>query len=110
MSLWHSPQAAESMKKLEGMMPPTVVFADEGKNGDFGPPPSSSVDAGTTRGFWMRATGLRNSEAEAGKSTRTAIAARKAGRKRGVLHATGVKARTPSTALPMCSHKTHRCS
>ena len=34
------------MKKFEGMMPPTLVFADEGKNGHFGPPPSSCIGRG----------------------------------------------------------------
>src|SRR6187397_2255673 len=54
MSLWHSPQRAESMKKFDGMMPPTFVFADEGKNGDPGPPPSFSMDSGTSSGLRMR--------------------------------------------------------
>src|ERR1700759_2433243 len=58
MSLWHSPQAFESMKKFDGMMPPTLVFADDGKNGDFGPPPSSSMEVGTTRGLTMWPGGL----------------------------------------------------
>src|SRR5437016_915274 len=54
MSLWHSPQVAESMKKFDGMMPPTFVFADEGKNGERGPPPSSAIDTGAVAGLAMR--------------------------------------------------------
>ena len=53
MSLWHSPQISESMKKLEGMMPPVLVLADDGQNGDWGPPPSSSMEVGVTTGFRM---------------------------------------------------------
>src|SRR6185369_8409952 len=87
MSLWHSPQVAESMKKLDGMMPPTLVFADDGKNGDFGPPPSSCIEAGTISGLWMRSLGFgwlrRQSAAPAGSSTRSAMAAVSACRKGG---------------------------
>ena len=39
------------MKKFDGMMPPVLVCADDGQNGDFGPPPSSSMEAGATSGF-----------------------------------------------------------
>src|SRR6266545_947527 len=35
MSLWHWPQASESMKKFDGIMPPTLVLAEEGKSVDF---------------------------------------------------------------------------
>ena len=42
------------MKKLAGMMPPTLVWAEEGKNGLFGPPPSPSMVAGTSTGFRIR--------------------------------------------------------
>src|SRR5438445_256099 len=44
------------MKKLEGMMPPTVVLAEEGKNGDCGPPPSSVIARGALSGFRMRSS------------------------------------------------------
>src|SRR5437762_11536320 len=54
MSLWHSPQVAESMKKFAGMIPPTFVFADDGKNGDWGPPPSPAIDAGAVVGLATR--------------------------------------------------------
>src|SRR5512140_276618 len=57
MSLWHSPHRAESMKKFDGMIPPTFVFADEGKNGDAGPPPSPSIVTGALSGLTMRAAG-----------------------------------------------------
>ena len=46
------------MKKFDGMMPPTLVPAAEGKNGDFGPPPSSFIEVGTTSGLRMRLSGL----------------------------------------------------
>ena len=39
------------MKKFDGMMPLTLVFADDGQKGDFGPAPSSSIEMGTMRGF-----------------------------------------------------------
>ena len=42
------------MKKFEGMMPPTLVWAEAGKNGDFGPPPSPSIVSGGLAGFTMR--------------------------------------------------------
>ena len=39
------------MKKFDGMMPLTLVFAEDGQKGDLGPAPSSSMETGTTRGF-----------------------------------------------------------
>jgi hypothetical protein len=36
MSLWQEPQSSESMKKLEGMVWPTLVFEDEGQKGTWG--------------------------------------------------------------------------
>ena len=51
-------QVSESMKKFDGMMPPTLVFADEGKNGEPGPPPSPSMDAGADDGLTMRSFGF----------------------------------------------------
>jgi hypothetical protein len=54
MSLWQFPHASESMKKFDGMIPFTFVLADEGKNGDCGPAPSSCMDAGTTSGLRIR--------------------------------------------------------
>jgi hypothetical protein len=46
------------MKKFEGIMPPTLVLADDGKNGDCGPPPSWFMDAGTIKGFRIRSSGF----------------------------------------------------
>jgi hypothetical protein len=54
MSLWHSPHALESMKKLDGMMSLVFVLAEDGKNGDCGPGPSSSMEVGTISGFLIR--------------------------------------------------------
>src|SRR3954454_7428951 len=86
MSLWHSPHAFESMKKFDGMMPPTLVFADEGKNGDFGPPPSPCIEVGTTSGLTMRSLGLgfalRQSIAAAGRATSSTAATANAWRNR----------------------------
>jgi len=45
------------MKKFDGMMPPTFVFADEGKNGDCGPPPSPAIVSGAVSGLTMRSAG-----------------------------------------------------
>src|ERR1039458_2518463 len=58
MSLWHAPQASESIKKFDGMMPPVLVCADEGANGEGAPAPSWSMEPGATSGFWMRSFGL----------------------------------------------------
>ncbi len=58
MSLWHSPHVFESMKKFAGMIPPTLVFADDGKNGELGPPPSPCIDSGGTDGFTIRSSGF----------------------------------------------------
>src|SRR6476659_4073641 len=51
MSLWQRPHDSESRKKLDGITAPVFVVEDEGKNGDFGPCASSSIDTGTTMGF-----------------------------------------------------------
>src|SRR3954469_1337539 len=86
MALWHWRQALESLKKFDGMMPPTLVFADEGKNGDLGPPPSSCIEVGTTSGLTMRALGsgfaLRQSAIAPGKATSSTAAATNAWRNR----------------------------
>src|SRR3954466_8179050 len=86
MSWWHSPQAAESMKKFDGMIPPTLVAAEEGKKGDFGPPPSSVMEVGTIRGLRMWSSGfglaLRYSLVATGKRTSSTTAAAKAWRNR----------------------------
>src|SRR5919106_5035180 len=107
MSLWHSPQVAESMKKLDGIMPPTFVLADDGKNGERGPPPSSCMEAGTTSGLVMRSFGFgcvrRHSAAPAGRSTRIARAAANARRNwRFALdqaHANRARAPRPAEAM-----------
>mgnify|MGYP000632656551 CR=1 FL=1 len=66
------------MKKFDGMMPPTFVFADEGKNGDDGPPPSCAIDIGGTVGLTMRLRGSgwrsAHSAAPSGSTTRTMAA------------------------------------
>ena len=50
-SVWQRPQLSLVMKKLAGMMPRTLVSAEEGKNGLCGPRPSCCMLAGTTVGF-----------------------------------------------------------
>jgi hypothetical protein len=47
------------MKKFDGMMPPTLVWAEAGKNGDLGPPPSPSMASGGLAGFTIRFIGVR---------------------------------------------------
>src|SRR5580765_4893671 len=47
------------MKKFAVMMPPTFVFAEDGKNGLCGPPPSAFIVEGGTEGFWMRCRACR---------------------------------------------------
>ena len=39
-------------------MPPTLVFADDGKNGELGPPPSSCIESGAIDGLTMRSLGF----------------------------------------------------
>src|SRR5215467_5155184 len=67
------------MKKLDGMMPPTLVFADEGKNGDLGPPPSSSIDTGVLRGLTIRSVGfgwlVTHARTPAGNAATNSVAA-----------------------------------
>src|SRR5579864_536977 len=79
MSWWHSPQVSDWVKKSAGMMPPTLVLAEDGKNGDFGPPPSSLIDTGTIVGLWMRIAGSgcarRQAVIAAGTTSSTAAAA-----------------------------------
>ena len=84
MSLWHSPQASESMKKLEGMILPVLVWAEEGANGECAPAPSWSIESGGLVGFTMKLSGsgctVRQSAAEAGNSRRIDTHAAKAAR------------------------------
>src|SRR5512144_64600 len=54
MSLWQRAHVSLVMKKFDGMIPPTFVFADEGKNGLRAPAPSSSMREGTSSGFTIR--------------------------------------------------------
>src|SRR5215831_19730905 len=105
MSLWHSPHAAESMKKFAGMMPPTFVCAEDGKNGECGPPPSADIESGAVDGFTMRAPGdgcaLEYSVTPIGNTTSHAAATpnahdqrRAPERSRQARHATGTSAAT----------------
>src|SRR6266566_9121544 len=54
MSLWQRPHVALVMKKFDGIVPPTFVRADEGKNGLEGPSPSPSIVGGGSSGLTMR--------------------------------------------------------
>ena len=54
MSVWHRPQTGLVMKKLAGMMPPTLVSAEDGKKGLLGPAPSPSMLTGGSTGLTMR--------------------------------------------------------
>src|SRR6266545_475479 len=53
-SLWHRPQLSDVMKNVAGMMPRTLVSADEGKNGLSGPAPSPCMLWGVVSGLAMR--------------------------------------------------------
>src|SRR5215213_5328198 len=119
MSLWHSPQTFESMKKLDGMMSLVFVLAEDGKNGDFGPPPSSSMEVGTISGFLIRCVGfglaLRQPAATAGSRISSATAAAKPVRKRrqpspsfALRQTHGASAATPSPAVTTCAQKAQR--
>src|SRR6185503_17651246 len=54
MSLWHRSHVLLVMKKFAGMIPFTLVFADEGKNGLDGPAPSPSMLRAGDAGFTIR--------------------------------------------------------
>ncbi len=123
MSLWHSPQVWESMKKLDGMISLVFVFAEDGKNGDFGPPPSSDMEVGTIIGFLMRSDGfgfaLRHAVMVTGQRTMSARAAANAPRKRrqpppsapfsfALRQIQGASASTANPPVAMCAHKTQR--
>src|SRR3954465_3943971 len=75
MSLWHSPQSLESMKKLDGMRPLVLVRADDGQKGDLGPSPSACMEAGTTFGLRMRsgAGPRRSARARAAATARAGV-------------------------------------
>src|SRR5262245_54813530 len=59
MSGWHPllPQAFDSRKKSCGMSRSPTVLTEEGKNGPFGPPPSSNGVKGGVTGLTMVAAG-----------------------------------------------------
>src|SRR5436309_13973118 len=107
MSRWHRPQLSLVMKKVAGMVPLTLVFADEGKNGPLAPAPSSSIVVGGVAGFWMRYAARHRASRPprtviaTPAATRTAtIPARMAHARRGssVLHAVLHNERTSSAA------------
>jgi hypothetical protein len=52
--LWHRPQLSLVIKNVAGMMPRTLVSADDGKNGLSGPAPSSCMLCGGVSGLTMR--------------------------------------------------------
>src|SRR4030095_2772269 len=55
MSRWHLPQVWLVRKEVAGMMPPTLVRAEEGKNGFPAlPAPSPSIVSGGSSGVTMR--------------------------------------------------------
>src|SRR5262245_3477883 len=106
------------MKKLDGMMPPTFVFADEGKNGDAGPPPSSRIDIGTTLGLRMRSARFGASRCTTRIAGGAATSARDAAasaarygihppRRRAAMRQVAASAaNTPHEARPTCDQKT----
>src|SRR5215210_2191624 len=119
MSLWHSPQTCESMKKLDGMMSLVFVLAEDGKNGDCGPPPSSCMEVGTISGFLIRFDGfglaLRQPALTKGRRTSSATATAKPVRKRrhpspsfALRQTHGASAATASPAVTTCAQKAQR--
>src|ERR1700738_4808369 len=99
------------MKKLEGIMPPVLVLADDGKNGDFGPPPSSLGDVGTRCGLRMRSFGAgktrRAREAPTGSITRIITTIANGLRNRGCFQAYGASATTPSPPAMTWANNAH---
>src|SRR5262245_10132749 len=62
MSRWQRPHVSLVMKKVAGMIPLTLVFADEGKKGLFGPAPSSAIVVGGVTGFTIRCSSRHRSD------------------------------------------------
>src|SRR6516165_4450539 len=98
------------MKKFDGMIPPTFVFADEGKNGDFGPPPSLFMLTGALAGLTILASdggcALASANTPTGRISANAAAAgtpmpntRDDSGLRSVVSAYASSATTPSTAV-----------
>ena len=96
-----------------------MVFADDGKNGDFGPPPSSFMEVGTISGFLIRLDGfglaLRQAAVTAGRRTSNAAQTAKPVRKRrhpppsfALRQIHGARAATPSAAVITCAQKAQR--
>src|SRR5262245_42843545 len=56
MSLWQLAHVWLVMKKFDGIVWPTFVFDDEGKNGLFGPAPSPSMLSGGVSGLTILGT------------------------------------------------------
>src|SRR5690349_12167082 len=56
MSLWQLAHVWLVMKKFDGIVWPTLVFDDDGKNGLFRPAPSASMLSGGLSGFTIRGT------------------------------------------------------
>src|ERR1700694_1637391 len=96
------------MKKLDGMMLPVSVCADEGAKGDRAPAPSSSIDSGGDTGLTMRSSGLGGillfTAAEVGSRRSMDAAIQYARPLRNPI------AITAATARAMCAHKITRWS
>src|SRR4051794_37594280 len=107
MSLWHSPQVAESMKKFDGIIPPTLVFAEDGKNGDCGPPPSPCMVSGGFTGLTMRCVAggyfFWYSIAASGNTSANTAAAGTTARSAASRIAYGRTEATPIAAATMCA-------
>src|SRR5271155_5703053 len=54
MSAWQRSQASDFMKYWEGMLPPSLVCAELGKNFPLGPSPSPSMVSGGISGLEIR--------------------------------------------------------
>src|SRR5947209_8810552 len=109
MSLWHSPHNFESMKKFDGMVRLTFVLADDGQNGDLGPAPSSSMEAGTYSGLRMRALGSGQMRCDQATPSGSRMAAPKVTTK-ARRYLGGVARRRYGTSVPIPSAASRICS
>src|SRR5262252_4969361 len=91
MSWWQWAQLWLVMKNVDGMVPLTFVFDEDGKKGLFGPAPSSSIASGAILGFSIRLAArhrasrpLRRATAAIVPAARTTTATRNARRSRAL--------------------------
>src|SRR3954469_6181577 len=122
MSRWHLPQLSLVMKKADGIVPLTLVLAEEGKNGLPGPAPSPFIDAGAVEGLTMRCAARhcsarrpRSKAAAPATTIATAIATRTARAMNGVAacgalrHHHTISIAAPAADAATCASTSRRC-